>query len=75
MGYTWFTTTKKAVHLEIAQPRKIVKNQIDFIVVNTRPRNCCIAVKTYPGADVQSDHVGKKFKGVTQSTANSKNHH
>ncbi|XP_048483641.1 craniofacial development protein 2-like [Plutella xylostella] len=37
-------------------PSQIVRNQIDFILVNKRYRNSFKAVKTYPGADVGSDH-------------------
>ncbi|KAL1447016.1 hypothetical protein WDU94_015647 [Cyamophila willieti] len=52
--YTW-TSPKDA-------PGKIIRNQIDYILVNKRYRNSCTSVKTYPGADIQSDHaplVGK----------------
>jgi len=38
-------------------PGKIVRNQIDYILVNQRFRDSCIAVRTYPGANIQSDHV------------------
>ncbi|XP_045466612.1 craniofacial development protein 2-like [Harmonia axyridis] len=41
---------------------KIVRNQIDYICKNMRFRNSMTSVKTYPGADVPSDHnllVGK----------------
>lgn len=34
----------------------IVRNQIDFILINKRFRNSLSSVKTYPGADVPSDH-------------------
>lgn len=33
-----------------------VRNQIDYILINTRYRNNIKSVKTYPGADVSSDH-------------------
>lgn len=32
------------------------RNQIDFILVNHRYRNSFTSVKTYPGADIHSDH-------------------
>lgn len=35
---------------------KIIRNQIDYTLVNRRYRNSCSSVKTYPGADLQSDH-------------------
>ncbi|XP_039291049.1 uncharacterized protein LOC120352831 [Nilaparvata lugens] len=39
------------------RPGRIVRNQIDFLLVNRRFWNSCISVKTYPGADIQSDHT------------------
>lgn len=47
--YTWKSPTDKA--------EKTVRNQIDFITINKRYRNTIHSVKTYPGADVPSDHV------------------
>lgn len=46
------------------KPGKIVWNKIDYILVSKRYRNGCTAVKTYPGADIRSDHasVVRKFK-------------
>lgn len=35
----------------------IIRNQIDYILINERYRNSCISMKTYPGADIHSDHV------------------
>ncbi|KAK7907147.1 hypothetical protein WMY93_015759 [Mugilogobius chulae] len=32
------------------------RNQIDYILVNARFRNCIKQAKTYPGADIGSDH-------------------
>ncbi|XP_072401076.1 uncharacterized protein [Diabrotica undecimpunctata] len=43
-------------------PDRVVCNQIDFMCINKRYRNSVLAVKTYPGADVPTDHnilVGK----------------
>ena len=37
-------------------PGDIVRNQIDYILVSQRYRNSSKQVKTYPGADVNSDH-------------------
>lgn len=37
-------------------PDAIIRNQIDYILVNHRYRNSFTAVKTYPGADIHSDH-------------------
>lgn len=46
--YTWRSPADK--------PHKIVRNQIDYIMINARYRNAVKAVKAYPGADVASDH-------------------
>lgn len=37
-------------------PNQIIRNQIDYIMINKRFRNSVISVKTYPGADIASDH-------------------
>uniref|UniRef100_A0A2A4JBK9 Reverse transcriptase domain-containing protein n=1 Tax=Heliothis virescens TaxID=7102 RepID=A0A2A4JBK9_HELVI len=37
-------------------PEHIVRNQIDFILVNQRFKNSIKSAKTYPGADINSDH-------------------
>uniref|UniRef100_A0A8D8LPD3 Craniofacial development protein 2 n=1 Tax=Cacopsylla melanoneura TaxID=428564 RepID=A0A8D8LPD3_9HEMI len=34
----------------------IVRNQIDFILINKKFRNSIKSAKTYPGADIRSDH-------------------
>uniref|UniRef100_A0A8D8R7S7 Craniofacial development protein 2 n=3 Tax=Cacopsylla melanoneura TaxID=428564 RepID=A0A8D8R7S7_9HEMI len=39
------------------KPGNIYRNQIDFIMVNKRFKNSCTSVKTYPGADIGSNHV------------------
>ncbi|XP_030747109.1 uncharacterized protein LOC115875737 [Sitophilus oryzae] len=36
--------------------QNIVRNQIDYILINHRYKNVIKSVKTYPGADVSSDH-------------------
>lgn len=35
---------------------RIIRNQIDYILVNKKFRNSVKTVKTYPGADIDSDH-------------------
>uniref|UniRef100_A0A8D8SHV0 Craniofacial development protein 2 n=1 Tax=Cacopsylla melanoneura TaxID=428564 RepID=A0A8D8SHV0_9HEMI len=47
--YTW-TSPKDSMD-------NIIRNQIDFILINKRYRNCCTSMRTYPGADINSDHV------------------
>lgn len=37
-------------------PENIIRNQIDYIAVPTRFKNAIKSAKTYPGADVPSDH-------------------
>lgn len=46
--YTWKSPQDKPGH--------IVRNQIDFILINKRFRNFMSRVSTYPGADIGSDH-------------------
>ena len=36
--------------------QRIVRNQIDFVMVNRKYRNAIVSCKTYPGADIPSDH-------------------
>ena len=37
-------------------PGDVCRNQIDFMLINKRFKNCVKDVKTYPGADINSDH-------------------
>uniref|UniRef100_A0A8D8PQH9 Craniofacial development protein 2 n=1 Tax=Cacopsylla melanoneura TaxID=428564 RepID=A0A8D8PQH9_9HEMI len=37
-------------------PDKKTRNQIDYVLINERFRNSINTIKTYPGADVYSDH-------------------
>ncbi|XP_050497514.1 craniofacial development protein 2-like [Diabrotica virgifera virgifera] len=46
--YTWTSPQHNA--------QKIVRNQIDFVLINERYKNGIKSVKAYPGADVSSDH-------------------
>lgn len=57
---TWFRLPPRKLYTWISpkdRPGAIVRNQIDYIMVNKRYRNSCTAVKTYPGADLQSNYV------------------
>ena len=47
------------------KPGEIYRNQIDYILVPGRYKNAVTNVKTYPGADVGSDHnpLVMKMKG------------
>ncbi|KAI5708046.1 hypothetical protein M8J77_015361 [Diaphorina citri] len=47
--YTWKSPLDK--------PGRTVRNQIDFVMINKRYRNSCTSMRTYPGADMNSDHV------------------
>lgn len=50
-------------------PVKIVRNQIGFLFINRRHRNCIKSAKTYPGADIGSDHNLKvRLKKIQQPT-------
>lgn len=46
--YTWTSPAHK--------PDKIVRNQIDFILMDHRFKKYVKSVKTYPGSDINSDH-------------------
>lgn len=46
--YTWTSPRHSSQH--------IMRNQIDYLLINNRFRNCIKSVKTYPGADIGSDH-------------------
>lgn len=57
---TWFKLPARILYTwksPMDRPEKIVRNQIDFMLVNKRYRNSCTNVETYPGTDIQSDHV------------------
>uniref|UniRef100_A0A8D8S118 Craniofacial development protein 2 n=1 Tax=Cacopsylla melanoneura TaxID=428564 RepID=A0A8D8S118_9HEMI len=57
---TWFKQPPRKLYTwksPLDRPGRIVRNQIDYILVNKRFRNSCTTVKTYPGADINSDHV------------------
>lgn len=47
--YTWRSPLDK--------PGRIVRNQIDYVLVNKRYRNSCLSMRTFPGADMRTDHV------------------
>ncbi|XP_039278804.1 craniofacial development protein 2-like [Nilaparvata lugens] len=57
-------------------PENIIRNQIDYILINNRYRNAVTSTKTYPGADINSDHnpvVAKlhiKMKKITKRPRN-----
>ena len=52
---TWFTQTNRRKYTWISPDGK-TRNQIDYIMINTRFRNSVKQAKTYPGADIGSDH-------------------
>ncbi|XP_030746036.1 craniofacial development protein 2-like [Sitophilus oryzae] len=49
---------QKTVHLEVTSDRekKIVRNQIDFILLGLSFKRYMKSTRTYPGADIGSDH-------------------
>lgn len=56
---TWFKLPPRKLYTwksPMDKPDRIVRNQIDFMLLNKRFRNSCLSLKTYPGADVGSDH-------------------
>ena len=52
---TWFQHPKRRLYTW-KSPGDLHRNQIDFILVNQRFRNTVKQARTYPGADVGSDH-------------------
>lgn len=46
--YTWVSPQDK--------PGNVVRNQIDYLLINKRFRNSIQSAKTYPSADIGSDH-------------------
>lgn len=46
--YTWQSPQHR--------PDSIVRNQIDYVLIKTRFKNGIKGIKTYPGADIGSDH-------------------
>ena len=53
---TWFEHHKRHLYTW-KSPGDGVRNQTDYITINTRFRNSILQVKGYPGADGGSDHV------------------
>lgn len=53
---TWFRHHKRHLWTWKA-PGDGVRNQIDYITINERYRNAITQARTFPGADVNSDHV------------------
>ena len=52
---TWFNQPPRKLYTWTS-PGDIVRNQIDYIMIKNRFRNCIHKVKTRPGADCNSDH-------------------
>lgn len=56
---TWYRLPKRRLYTWTApgdNTEHIIRNQIDYILVAKRFRNCVTRVTTYPGADIGSDH-------------------
>ena len=70
---TWFQQHPRRIWTW-QSPGDRARNQIDFIAVSSRFRNGILNCKTYPGADVNSDHVPVvctvriKFKAIRKTT-------
>ena len=52
---TWFTQPNRRKYTWISPDGK-TRNQIGYIMINTRFRNSVKQSKTYPCADIDSDH-------------------
>lgn len=60
---TWFKQPSRRLYtwkFPMDRSGRMVRNQIDYILVNKRFRNSCTTLITYPGADINSDHVPLK---------------
>ena len=53
---TWFQQPTRRLYTW-KSPGGTTRNQIDYILINERFRNNVKQVKTYPGADINSDHI------------------
>lgn len=57
---TWFCLPNRRLYTWKAPSDRednIIRNQIDYVLINERFKNCIKSVKTYPGADIHSDHT------------------
>lgn len=57
---TWFKQPSRRLYTSKSltdRPGRIIRNQIDYILINKRFRNSCTTLRTYPEADINSDHV------------------
>lgn len=52
---TWFKHSSRKLYTW-KSPGDVRRNQIDYIIIRNRFRNSVKQVKTYPGADIDSDH-------------------
>jgi exonuclease III len=74
---SWFQHSKRHLYTW-KSPGDGTRNQIDFITINQRYKRSILQVKTYPGADIGSDHIPVvstmrfKFRKLKQSRAQSK---
>ena len=66
---TWFQNRKSRLYAW-RSPGDRTRNQIDYICVNERWRNSILDCKTYPGADIGSDHnpVVAKVRVILKKT-------
>ena len=55
---TWFKQPLHRLYIW-RSPRDIRRNQIDYIMINQRFKNCVKQARTYPGTDINSDHTFK----------------
>ena len=56
IGNTWFEQHARRLWTW-KSPGDNTRNQIDYILINSRFRNALLVAKTFPGADCGSDHV------------------
>lgn len=56
---TWFKLPKRRLYTwksPQGTTRHIIRNQIDYVTINSRFKNSILSAKAYPGCDINSDH-------------------
>lgn len=53
---TYFQLPPRRLYTWTSNADKNTRNQIDYVIINKRFKNSVNSVKTYPGADINSDH-------------------
>ena len=68
---TWFQQPLCRLYT-LKSPGDISRNQIDYIMINQRFKNCVKQARTYPRADINSDHNPVTFRFKVKLKKNKK---